>query len=150
MFLWSHFHLTGTMGWSPISKAWTFGWSRSLWLAIAWRNCCNSLTSSRSIRSGGKSGWGCLLALRQPWTTFTIGFIAYFDNCSFIVLYIFTHQKLFYARIIFSLLSRHPQETCSRRPDSLQRDGLPAWRLEASQDHRLWPSRGWLSMITCS
>ena len=111
MFLWSHFHLTGTMGWSPISKAWTFGWSRSLWLAIAWPNCCNSQTSSRSIRSGGKSGWGCLLALRQPWTTFTIGFIAYFDNCSFIVLYIFiilTHQKLFMPEIIFIFFTQSP------------------------------------------
>ena len=64
---------SGTTGWWPTSRGWTFGWSPSLWPATVLPSCCNSPTWRRSTRFGGKSVWGCLPALLQPWTTFTTG-----------------------------------------------------------------------------
>ena len=71
---WGYFPtFSGTTGWWPTSRGWTFGWSPSLWPATVLPSCCNSPTWRRSTRFGGKSVWGCLPALLQPWTTFITG-----------------------------------------------------------------------------
>ena len=38
------------------------------------------------------------------------------------------------------------QKACTRRLDPIECDGLPTWWLKTSEDHWLWPPRGWCSV----